>query len=204
MSPDSGADTPRRSCGDCTLCCTVLRVDEIGKLGGEDCVHQQAHGGCAIYSTRPNVCRGYRCLWLSGGLGDADRPDRLGAVLDLLHPGIDQTLRIREAEPGAFDGSPRLQEIAAHYRASMPVRITDTGDVLDPERPYRVLLPDGDEQRVSGDRIEIFRDGHCVEERRLPWPERSVRRMVLLVQRRILRRFAARASRFRSRTGAGS
>jgi hypothetical protein len=84
----------------------------------------------------------------------------------------------------------------------MPVRITDTGDVLDPGRPYRVLLPDGEEQRVSGDRIEIFRDGRCVDERRLPWLERSVRRLVLMLQRRALRRLATRASRFRSRTGA--
>ena len=67
-------------------------------------------------------------------LEDADRPDRLGAVLDLLQPGAVPTLRIREAQPGVYARSARLQEIAAHYRASMPVRISDTGDVLDPER----------------------------------------------------------------------
>jgi hypothetical protein len=142
-------------------------------------------------------------LWLCGGLDDGDRPDLLGAVLDLLHAGADPALRIREAWPGAFDASPRMQEIAERYRASMPVRISDTGDVLDSERPYRMLLPDGAEQRVSGDRVEIFRDGRRVEARRLPWLGRSVRRLMLWVQRRGLRRFAKRASRFRSRTGAG-
>lgn len=181
------------------MCCLVLRVDEIGKLGGEACVHQRVKGGCAIHPTRPEVCRGYRCLWLGGALEDADRPDRLGAVLDLLQPGAVPTLRIREAQPGVYARSARLQEIAAHYRASMPVRISDTGDVLDPERPYRVLLPDGEEQYVVGDRVEIFRDGRRIAQRRLPWLERSVRRLLLFVQRRSLRRFAARAARFRSR-----
>ena len=189
-----------RACGDCTLCCELLRVDEIGKLAGTRCMHQQPTGGCAIHPTRPEVCRGYRCLWLGGALEEADRPDRLGAVLDLVHPGPTPTLRIREAAPGAFDASPRLQEIAERYRASMPVRITHSRDPLDPDAAFRVLLPGGEEQRVVGERVTRLREGLVVSEQRLPWLERAVRRLALAWQASRLRRFASREDAFRRRS----
>ncbi|MEE8167216.1 MAG: hypothetical protein V3T64_16740 [Myxococcota bacterium] len=69
----------KRSCGSCSLCCTLLRVDELHKVAGEDCIHQRGTAGCGIYETRPPICRGYRCLWLQGGLEDDERPDRTGA-----------------------------------------------------------------------------------------------------------------------------
>jgi hypothetical protein len=166
-----------RVCGACSLCCTVLRVDALGKLGGTDCAHQRPEGGCGIYARRPGICRAYRCLWLGGALEEDDRPDRLGAVLDLVSEGGAVRLEIRESRRGAFDASPRLREIAEDHRRSMPVRITDTDDSLDPDRPFRVLLPDGEEQRISGDRIDVYRDGVLAERRRLPWLERGVRRL---------------------------
>jgi hypothetical protein len=187
-SPSSAAAASGRSCGACSLCCTVLRVDELAKLGGTPCLHQRAEGGCAIHPRRPAICRRYRCLWLQGGLDPGDRPDRLGAVLDLASRGGLPELVVHEAEPGAFDRSSRLREIALHHRDSMPVRIQDSGGVLDADRPYRVLLPGGEEQRVAGERIEIWRDGVRVAERRLPWVERLARRAVLAARRlRLLR-----------------
>lgn len=189
-----------RACGDCTLCCELLRVDEIGKLAGAKCIHQQERGGCAIHASRPSVCRGYRCLWLGGALEEVDRPDRLGAVLDLVHPGPTPTLRVREAVPGNFDASPRLRAIAERYRVSMPVRITDARDPLDADASFRVLLPDGEEQLVSGDLVLRKRNGRVVGEDRLPWLERLVRRASLAWQRVRLRRFAARAEAFRRRS----
>lgn len=177
-----------RGCGECSLCCTVLRVDELAKLGGVDCVHQNASGpGCAIHAQRPGICRAYRCLWLQGGLGDEDRPDRLRAVLDVVASGPDVRLEIREAEPGAFDGSQRLQAIAERHRVSMPVRITDVGAVMDEDRPYRVLLPGGDEHRVEGEWTEVHRAGQLVERRRLSWLERVLRQSMLWLGRRRLR-----------------
>jgi len=90
----------------------VLRVDELRKLGGTPCVHQHAGDGCRIHATRPGICRAYRCLWLGGALRDGDRPDALGAVLDVVSTGASTWLEIREAEPGAYERSPRLREIA--------------------------------------------------------------------------------------------
>lgn len=189
-----------RTCGTCSLCCTLLRVDALRKLGGVDCVHQDVSGpGCAIHASRPAICRRYRCLWLAGGLEPGDRPDRLGAVLDLVTSGTEAQLEVHEAEPGAFDGSARLRAITERYRASMPVRIRDVGDALDADRPYRVLMPGGEEHRVAGEWREITRPG-CKRDgsddettrRRLPLLERIVRRVVLAVRRWRVRGYRGR------------
>jgi hypothetical protein len=180
----SRGPAPGRACGECSLCCTVLRVDPLRKLGGVPCIHQDVAGpGCAIHATRPTICRAYTCLWLSGGLEEADRPDRLGAVLDVVSSGPTVQLEIREAAPGAFDRSRRLQAIATRYRATMPVRIADVGDVLDADRSFRVLMPDGEEHRVRGAWREIVRTSGDVERVRLPLLERLARRAVLALRR---------------------
>ncbi len=197
---DAAADVvSERSCGDCTLCCTVLRVDELGKPGGVPCRHlRTGPPGCGIHPTRPRICRRYRCLWLQGGLEEQDRPDRLGAVLDLLTEAGTTHLAVRESEPGALECSPRLRAVAERFRAFLPVRITDTRDVMDPDAPVRLLLPDGEERRVKGDRISVFRDGRLTERRRLPVLQRLARRFLVVVRRWRLRRAERRAGQGRS------
>lgn len=78
-----------RECGDCTVCCTYLRISGLGKPGLTPCVHLKepaADGytgeGCAIYGTKPAVCGGYTCAWLDGHGLDEDRPDRSGILSD--------------------------------------------------------------------------------------------------------------------------
>jgi hypothetical protein len=193
---------PARACGSCSLCCTLLRVDELAKLAGTPCVHQgkaaerprsepQAsgaqEGGCGIHPGRPAICRRYRCLWLRGSLEPGDRPDRLGAVLDLSSRGGSPELVVHEAEPGIALRSVRLREIVNRYRSAMPVRILDVESVLDPDRAFRVLLPDGEELRVAGDEVETWRDGARVGAWRLPWLERLARRIAIAARRIRLR-----------------
>jgi len=184
-----------RSCGACSLCCTLLRVDALGKLGGTPCPHQRVGdpaGGCGIHERRPVICRGYRCLWLAGSLEESDRPDRLGAVLSLTTEGEMPSLFVHEARPGVFDESPRLQEIAAGWRESLPVRISDSQRVMDPDRPQRVLLPGGEEHLVAGDRITLRRPGRPDEVRRRPWLDRVLRRAVISLRRAYLQSNARR------------
>jgi len=186
------ADPDQRRCGECSLCCTVLRVDELSKLGGISCLHQDADGpGCAIHAMRPQVCRGYACLWLRGGLPLEDRPDRLSAVLDLRTNGMESWLEVREAVPGATTDVPRLAEIVAEHRERMAVRISDVDDVLDDTRPRRELRAGGVEHVVRGEWTEIFHHGELRERRRLPWLERLVRRASVWWLRRRLRSMEA-------------
>lgn len=180
-----------RSCGSCSHCCTVLRVDPLDKPAGVDCVHQRGDRGCGIYATRPPICRAYQCLWLQGGLEEDERPDRTGGIVDLESVGIGLRLGIREVRRGSFDASAALQQIASRYRSEMPVRITDTEDVMNPDHPFRVLLADGLEHRVAGDRIDVYRDEVLVEQRRLPWAERVARRVGNWWRNHRLRRMSA-------------
>lgn len=157
----------------------MLRVDEIAKLGGTPCQHVRSGGGCGIYAHRPAICRAYQCMWLRGQLRDDDRPDRLGAVLDLVPVAGSVRLSIRQAAPNVFDQSPRLQQIAAEFREHTPVRITDVSAVMNPNHPFRVLLADGEEQRVTGDTVTTLRYGEEVASTRMRWPERLARAAAL-------------------------
>lgn len=72
-----------RTCGDCTACCRVKSVRELGKPSQTACRHL-CQGGCASYASRPASCREYACLWRQGLIeGDERRrPDRLGVLID--------------------------------------------------------------------------------------------------------------------------
>jgi hypothetical protein len=74
------------SCGDCTVCCLALRIDEFGKQAGVMCQHCTGKG-CGIYETRYDVCRGFLCGYrLLPKLGEAWRPDRSGVLVIVLGP----------------------------------------------------------------------------------------------------------------------
>lgn len=76
---------PSRKCGDCTLCCKLMPVEEIGKLASHRCPHQRSKG-CTIYTQRPDGCREWHCRWLVEGdsVKDLRRPDRSHYVLDIV------------------------------------------------------------------------------------------------------------------------
>lgn len=93
----------QRECGDCTVCCTILGVNEIGKLPQETCEHVCADK-CAIYENRPHSCREFECLWLSGAIpGDERRrPDNLGLMF-VPNNDYQWMITVREIKPGAID-----------------------------------------------------------------------------------------------------
>jgi hypothetical protein len=43
----------------------------------------QCAAGCAIYQTRPTECAEYLCLWRQGWGEEDQRPDKLGAIIDM-------------------------------------------------------------------------------------------------------------------------
>ncbi len=80
-----GAVLSHRSCGDCTVCCTVLPVNspDFAKPAGIPCTHLTAKG-CGIHAVRPHICRTWFCVWRrEEDLPDAARPDRSGLLVSV-------------------------------------------------------------------------------------------------------------------------
>lgn len=101
----------QRHCGDCQACCTILKVDEIGKPAYTTC-EAQCEGGCGLYGRRPPACATFECLWFQGLWGDTVRPDRFGLMFSMVPASkllahltgwADDAPIAWEVEPGASD-----------------------------------------------------------------------------------------------------
>jgi hypothetical protein len=79
---------PANPCGECTVCCTVLSIDDgdFHKEAGVDCQHL-CKSGCGIYPTRPSLCSTYYCMYavLDGFLRAGDRPDIVKVLVTMSH-----------------------------------------------------------------------------------------------------------------------
>lgn len=72
-----------RTCGDCTVCCSELKIDtpEFRKKPFVMCRHNTGTG-CGIYESRFPVCRSFLCGWrLFAELDEGWRPDRSGVIV---------------------------------------------------------------------------------------------------------------------------
>ena len=80
------------SCGECTLCCTMLKVrmspvENRLKRDRTPCTYLCSKG-CSIYNNKPTACSEFECVWLaSQGMRSLRlpldlRPDRCGVVLE--------------------------------------------------------------------------------------------------------------------------
>ena len=77
----NAVDNFARECGSCVACCKVLGVPSLQKPRGVLCINALC-GGCSIYKKRPQECADWKCEWLKGKYDDAERPDKLGLVVD--------------------------------------------------------------------------------------------------------------------------
>lgn len=92
MHPDTDIETgllgpllTDRDCGDCTVCCTTLKVDspDFAKPAGTPCAQLGARG-CGIHPVRPPVCRTWFCAWRRvAAMPEATRPDRCGLLVSV-------------------------------------------------------------------------------------------------------------------------
>jgi hypothetical protein len=127
-----------RHCGDCTLCCKVLGVEEgdFHKRKDQWCAHATKRHGCGIYETRPSKCRDFACLWLTGQFGrDEHRPDKIHGVVT---PTTDGKNWVIHEDPG-FPG---------HARAVLKRAITTW---LDRGKEFYVVVVCGDKRSYNGD-----------------------------------------------------
>lgn len=85
---------PGRACGACTVCCTILTIDTLGKESGVTCKHCTA--GCAIHPARPPVCREFYCGWrMLDIFPDSWRPDLCGVFAQLETQDIPEQFVLR-------------------------------------------------------------------------------------------------------------
>jgi len=113
-----------RTCGDCIVCCVYpsINTDNLVKRGCEHCPNLNLSDPvrvnvmqlssdepvkCRIYADRPDVCRGYTCLWLQGHGEDKDRPDRAMVLIDTTHK-IENGIECKPLFPGGED-DPKVQ-----------------------------------------------------------------------------------------------
>lgn len=54
-----------RTCGTCTLCCKLLRIESLDKPQGKWCERCEIGTGCRMYAVRPTECRDFFCGYLT-------------------------------------------------------------------------------------------------------------------------------------------
>jgi hypothetical protein len=111
---------PGRSCGDCSMCCKIPRIDEVEKPQGVWCRHcAPARGGCTIYETRPSVCRDYFCGWLlSSDMGPEWQPSICKMMINFEKDLVRISVHVDPAYPTAWRREPyysRFKQWSARF-----------------------------------------------------------------------------------------
>ena len=128
-----------RDCGECIACCSYLRIPALEKEGFEHCKHldllepvqkdvlQLSAGcdSCKIYNDRPEVCKAYSCLWLSGYGEESDRPDKSKMLIDTLHR-IDNAIECKPLSEDAADSARGRRAVRRMSRQAQKVALVTT------------------------------------------------------------------------------
>lgn len=99
-----------KQCGDCTLCCKIMEIEQLAKPAGAWCRHCKPGRGCLIYADRPSECRAFSCFWLlNDRLDDSWKPNQAKFVLTTSDDGIE--VRCDPGFPEAWRKQPYQVEI---------------------------------------------------------------------------------------------
>lgn len=130
-----------RSCGSCTLCCKVLRVEALDKPAGAWCPSCRKGIGCEIYETRPGECRTFGCLWLADEHFPAEmKPERSKIVIALESGGgrvgvyVDPDTPTAWKRPETYAMLKRMAAVQAGRRGQVIVFIRDRAIAVLPDR----------------------------------------------------------------------
>lgn len=157
-----------RSCGGCTLCCKLLGIDALGKPKAQWCPHCKPGSGCTIYSDRPDECRTFDCLYVSGPqLGEHWFPARSKMIVCVNDAVGRIEIHVDGDRPGAWRAEPFHAEIRSWAKAAA----ADDGQILVCLPDWTiVVLPDRDVDLGSldtDDRILVTRTGSHVDVRKM-------------------------------------
>jgi len=154
----SSAATPARECGECTMCCKVMGIEELEKPAGTWCTHCTTGRGCSIYDRRPAECRAFVCAWLQSDVfGEEWKPSRCKFALWAEPGNVNLKVSVDPARPDAW----RKEPYYSYFKTWVRERIDRGGKVviLTGKRAIAVL-PDRDidlGECTDDDRVVIFR-----------------------------------------------
>jgi hypothetical protein len=127
---------PGRECGGCTACCSTLAIDapELRKAAGVTCPDCVAGQGCAIYETRPPVCREWFCGWRAlDWVGDAMRPDRCDVLVYMTEEALpagyaaDIGLEFSILSPAGLQAEGLVDALCRSVRMGLPTYLNVPG-----------------------------------------------------------------------------
>lgn len=104
---------PDRTCGQCSLCCKLLRIEELQKAEGRWCAHCAPGGSrCKLYDNRPTECRDFYCAWLTAtDVGEEWYPAKCKMVLYAEGDGNRIALHVDPATPTVWRKEPYYSQI---------------------------------------------------------------------------------------------
>jgi hypothetical protein len=143
----------KRECGDCTLCCKVMAIEQLAKPAGSWCPHCNPRRGCLTYATRPAECQTFSCLWLVDNRLDPHwKPSKSRFVLTTSEDGIE--IRCDPGFPDAWRKEPYRSEIrewAVSGEAHDVTVVVMTGQkmiLVTPDREFDLGVVQPDERIV--------------------------------------------------------
>ena len=148
---------PGRTCGDCSLCCKVMKVDEFDKPPGVWCRHcAPGRGGCTIHESRPSVCRNYYCGWLmSASLGPEWQPSVCKMLINFETDQLRVSVHVDPGHPTAWRREPYYSQFKQWSRQFEGKKVI----VVFVKRRANLVLPDKDMdlgELEPDDNIQIF------------------------------------------------
>jgi hypothetical protein len=142
-----------RACGDCTLCCQVMAIEQLDKPAGEWCGHCAPDKGCRIHAKRPCECRAFSCLWLhERRLGEHWKPSISRLVLTTSEDGIE--VRCDPNCPEAWRKEPYRSDIeklaisGEQHDVTVLVIAGQDMTLITPGREYHLGIVGADERIV--------------------------------------------------------
>ena len=144
---------PGRECGECSMCCKVLEIEELAKPPGVWCKHVSQGKGCSVYDHRPGACRSFHCYWRQdASLGPEWKPDKCKFIIWRSPSGA----WIVSVDPGS-PNSWRQPQYIRHLRL-LAAQLAEQGQALILFKGTKMtcILPDRD--------IELpkFEDGQAI------------------------------------------
>jgi len=151
-----------RSCGKCKVCCTIMKVEELGKPRGTTCEMLGAEG-CSVYNQRPSSCRAFECLWLKGFGSNGHRPDRSNVLVHAEDsPELGNIIVVNETKPGGYRNTKAKQVMKKLRQSGLDLYIchADGSRTLQGSGAFmtkaQALVDRLDEERRSKVRLKVL------------------------------------------------